>query len=221
MKKIGVIAGVDEAGRGALAGPVVAGAVIMGEEFGNENEDWVDLLNTKYSSKIPPSQRLILESLKDSKKLIANQRDSLFTVIVACFDYGAGIVSAEEIDQIGIKKATEKAMNIAVSRLKGKPTNLLIDGNDRFIFSVQSEDIIKGDEKIPAISAASIIAKVTRDRMMQDYDKMFPVFGFADHKGYGTESHRILLEQERYCEIHRKTYDPLKTVLTQGRLFSF
>jgi len=189
-----IIAGVDEAGRGALAGPVVAGAVVLPNEFD-------------------------CPELTDSKQITAQKRNQLYKIIVHRCDYGIGIISAEEIDEIGIKSATEKAMNEAVSKLKTKPDKLLIDGRDRFQFPIESEDIVRGDETEKSISAASVIAKVTRDNLMQDFAAQYPAFGFGSHKGYGSETHRQLLEREIYCEIHRKTYDPLKTILTQAKLF--
>jgi ribonuclease HII len=198
-----IIAGVDEAGRGALAGPVVAGAVILTPTQNISVED----------------MQAFLHLLDDSKKLTSKQRSELFIIITKYFDYGVGIVSAAEIDAIGIKKSTETAMNQAVLSLKTSPKKLLIDGCDTFKFTIESEDIIKGDEKIPAIAAASIIAKVTRDKLMLRYDEQFPVFGFGSHKGYGSKKHLDLLDQGVYSSLHRKSYDPLKTWLNQGRLF--
>jgi ribonuclease HII len=110
-------------------------------------------------------------------------------------------------------------MRIAVSKLKKKPEKLLIDGRDKFTFEIDSTDIVRGDETESAISAASIIAKVTRDDLMIEMGKKFPSFGFAENAGYGTKAHCDLLEKEIYCPEHRKSYDPLKTWLVQGRLF--
>ncbi len=186
-------AGVDEAGRGALAGPVVAAAVIDSSKF--------------------------LDLIQDSKKLTDTQRRECFLWIKEHCDYGIGVVEAEEIDKIGIKKATEKAMNMAVSKLTQKPEKLLVDGRDKFNFEISSEDIVRGDETEPCISAASIIAKVTRDDLMIELDKKHPTFNFLENKGYGTKPHYKLLDEGIYCDVHRKTYDPLKTWLNQGRLF--
>lgn len=192
-----IVIGVDEAGRGALAGPVVAGAVY----------ETLKLKNLKTLK------------LTDSKQMTEAEREVTYEWIMQNCDFGIGIVGAEEIDHMGIKKANEKAMNIAVQNVGKKPDMVLVDGRDRFVFPYPSKDIVKGDEKEICIAAGSIIAKVTRDRLMKEYDKKYPKFGFAGHKGYGSEEHRRLLEQEIYCEIHRKSYDPLRTVLTQGKLF--
>ncbi len=195
-----LVAGVDEAGRGALAGPVVAGAVLLEPDLDMENCPVFSLIN-------------------DSKKLTDIQRREVFEWLQRNVIFGLGILQAEEIDAIGIKKATEKAMNIAVEALSVRPEKLLVDGRDKFQFAIPSEDIVKGDEKELSISAASIIAKVTRDNFMLEMDHQYPQFGFAAHKGYGAKKHCELLDQGVYCLEHRKTYDPLKTWLNQGRLF--
>ncbi len=190
------IAGVDEAGRGPLAGPVVAGAVMFLEK---------DKIDTSI--------------FKDSKTCSSYKIKKLYNIIVQYCDWGVGIVSATEIDRIGIKKATEKAMNIAVGQLQYQPNLLQVDGRDGFQFQYPSEDIVKGDTKIPEISAASIVAKYTRDEIMRDHADQYPEFDFQNNMGYGTEKHRKLLDQGIYCPIHRKSYEPLKTFLLQGRLF--
>lgn len=190
------IAGVDEAGRGPLAGPVVAGAVMFLEK-----------------------EKTDTTIFKDSKKLSSYRIEKLYNIIVQNYDWGVGIVSAAEIDEIGIKRATEKAMNIAVSQLQYQPTLLQVDGRDGFKFQYPSEDIVKGDEKISEISAASIVAKYTRDEIMRDHADEYREFDFQNNMGYGTEKHRKLLDQGIYCPIHRKSYEPLKTFLLQGRLF--
>lgn len=188
-----IIAGIDEAGRGALAGPVVAAAVILPEDF-----------------EVP---------VQDSKQLSYQKRTILYAEIVRLCDVGVGVMSSEKIDELGIKKANHEAMKIAVSQLKQNPDKLQIDGRDRYYFDIESEDIVKGDQKIPAISAASIIAKVTRDELMDQYDREYPQFEFRNNRGYGSEKHLELINDEIYTPIHRKCYDPLKTLLTQGRLF--
>ena len=189
-----LVAGVDEAGRGALAGPVVAGAVIF------------------------PVQCKGLE-FQDSKKISDTKRRQFFQYIQAQCVFGIGVVSAGEIDQIGIKKATHKAMRKAVDQLSIPPKKLLVDGNDQFLFSCPSQSIIRGDEIHQVISAASIVAKVVRDDIMKQMHTQYPNFDFVHNKGYGVPKHLELLEQEIYCPEHRCTYDPLFTCLTQGRLF--
>ena len=193
-----IIAGVDEAGRGALAGPVVAGAVFDSDPL------------------LAMGKQL---EIKDSKILTESQREEVYKWIVESCDYEVEIVDAEEVDKIGIKKATNKAMQMAVHKLCKTPDELWVDGRDRFIFDIPSKDFVKGDAKYLCISAASIIAKVTRDRLMIEYSKKYPEFSFESHKGYGAATHLDLLRKEIYSPIHRKTYDPLRTVLTQGKLF--
>lgn len=187
-----IIAGVDEAGRGALAGPVVATAVI---------------LDSTTSS-----------AFFDSKQITDKKRRHLYEEIMKNCEYGIGIIEADEIDAYGIKKSTHKAMSKAVKKLKSKPIELWIDGCDKFQFSLPSRDIIRGDELEMCISAASIMAKVTRDNLMIEYGKKYPEFQFSENKGYGTASHLALLEREQYTPIHRKTYNPLFTYLTQTRM---
>lgn len=193
-----ITAGVDEAGRGALAGPVVAAAVL--------ETDQLLVLGKK-------------RGIKDSKVLTQKQREALYTWIIEHCDFGVGVVEAEKVDSLGIKKATNQAMQKAVKGLKQTPTELWIDGRDKFSFSISSKDFVRGDALHICISAASIVAKVTRDRLMQSYSQKYPLFGFESNKGYGSASHLELLQQEIYTPIHRKTYDPLKTILTQGKLF--
>ncbi len=188
------IAGLDEAGRGALAGPIVAGAVILPEDFP-------------------------VEKLEDSKKLTDIQRREAFILIQEKCDWAIGFSSAEEVDRLGVRKATREAMWRATGKLKSRPKTLLIDGNDHFQFDIPREEYIKGDDRIPVISAASIVAKVTRDDYMIELGKKYPQFGFEHHRGYGAASHMKLLAKEIYCPEHRKSYDPLRTVLTQGTLF--
>lgn len=189
-----IIAGVDEAGRGALAGPVVAAAVIL---------------------HMPNKKRIFF----DSKQTTQKKRREQYNHLIKNYDYGIGVISAKEIDEIGIKKATNKAMQQAVQKLKTKPTVLYVDGRDKFQFDIFSVDFVRGDDLHECISAASIIAKVTRDELMTQYAKEYSEFQFAENKGYGTAPHLALLEQERYTPIHRRTYDPLSTYLSQMRMF--
>lgn len=183
------IAGVDEAGRGPLAGPVVAAACILPDDA-------------------------LFESLNDSKQLTPKQRGSLFAQMTQTpgVHYGLGVVDAETIDRINILQATFLAMQQAVAALTLQPDFLLIDGNRAPSFSIPCEVIVEGDGRSVSIAAASVLAKVTRDRMMQEYDAKYPQYGFAKHKGYGTEQHLEALAKHGPCPIHRKSFAPLKEV---------
>ena len=176
------ICGIDEAGRGPLCGPVVAGAVILPKNC--------DILY-----------------INDSKKLSEKMRDVLYDEItLGAIAWGVGIVSPERIDEINILQATYEAMKIAIDNLKVTPDILL---NDAVIIpgvDIEQVKIIKGDAKSQSIAAASIIAKVTRDRMMAEYDKMYPGYGFAQHKGYGTKAHVEALKEYGPSPIHRKSF---------------
>lgn len=176
------ICGVDEAGRGPLAGPVVAAAVILPKDC-------------------------YIEYLNDSKKVPEKRREALYKEIHnRAIAVGTGIVSSDVIDEINVLNATYKAMKEALSKLDTKPQVILADAVCIPDISVPQESIIKGDAKSVSIAAASIIAKVTRDRMMYEYDEMYPEYGFARHKGYGTRFHMDALKRYGQCPIHRKTY---------------
>jgi len=180
-----IIAGVDEAGRGSLAGPVVASAVILPEKYD-------------------------LEGLNDSKKVSPVNRAVLFDKITTqAVSVGVGIVSSQEIDKINILEATYKAMKMSLGKLKPKPDEALIDGFPLPTQIIPNRGIIRGDEKIDVIKAASIIAKVTRDNLMLEYDVKYPEYGFKNHKGYGTKEHMEMLELYKSCHIHRKTFKPV------------
>ena len=185
----GLIAGVDEAGRGPLAGPVVAAAVIL------------DDLNP-------------IKGLADSKKLSAAHREKLFDEIRAkALCCSIAQASVEEIEHLNILQATLLAMRRAVEGLRLKPTKVLVDGNRLPVLDVLAEAIVQGDALVPAISAASILAKVTRDRWCAEYDLQFPQYGFAKHKGYGTAEHMAALKAHGACPEHRKTFRPVADVL--------
>ena len=189
----GLLAGVDEAGRGPLAGPVVAAAVILDE--------------------LKP-----IRGLADSKKLSAKTRDRLFDEIRAkalCFAIAEA--SVEEIDQLNILQATMLAMQRAVEALRLKPTLVLVDGNRLPILDVRAEAIVKGDEKIQEISAASILAKVHRDRMCLEMHTQFPQYGFDAHKGYGTAQHLQALQTWGITPFHRKTFAPVFQAIQAGQ----
>ncbi len=185
----GLMAGVDEAGRGPLAGPVVAAAVILDE-------------------------RHPIAGLADSKKLTAGRRERLFDEIRAkalCFSIAQA--SVEEIEQLNILQATLLAMKRAVEGLRLKPTKVLVDGNQLPVLSMMAEAIVQGDSLVPAISAASILAKVHRDRWCATIDEAYPQYGFSKHKGYGTAQHLAALQLHGACPEHRKTFRPVAEVL--------
>ena len=185
----GLVAGVDEAGRGPLMGPVVAAAVILDD--------------------LHP-----IKGLADSKKLTALRREKLYDEIRAkalCFSIAQA--SAAEIDEINILQATMLAMRRAVEGLRLKPTKVLVDGNRIPTLVIVAEAIVGGDALVPAISAASILAKVWRDRWCQEIDLAYPQYGFASHKGYGTAEHLAALQQHGACPEHRRTFAPVARVL--------
>ena len=187
----GLIAGVDEAGRGPLAGPVVAAAVIL-----------------------RPDDRI--EGLADSKKLSAKRRDVLALQIrQRSLSWSVAWSNPVEIDELNILAATMLAMWRAIAGLSVLPTAVQVDGNrlPELTFGdtrIEGEAIVKGDDKVPAISAASIIAKTTRDGIMEFLDRMHPEYGFARHKGYGTEIHRARLQEFGPCEHHRYSFAPVR-----------
>lgn len=189
-----LIAGIDEAGRGPLAGPVVAAAVILPDDWARL--DWVKTLN-------------------DSKKLSAARRDDLFPAIMTGCLVGVGMADPAEIDRINILAATMKAMERAVMALPQQPDWCLIDGNYRPGGLENSQAIVKGDGKSLSIAAASIIAKVTRDRIMQALDNDFPAYGWAKNAGYPTPSHRAALRQYGITPHHRKSFSPVRDCLPQ------
>lgn len=193
-----LIAGVDEAGRGPLAGPVVAAACIL-------------------------PQDALIPKLNDSKQLSATEREALFDQIINCpeIHFGIGVSDALTIDRINILQATFLAMQRAVKELKQKPDYLLIDGNQLPYFEIPSEALVEGDAKSVSIAAASILAKVTRDRLMEEWDEKYPVYGFKQHKGYATEQHLAAIKACGPCPIHRKSFQPIKSMLKPERQSDF
>ena len=179
------IAGVDEAGRGPLAGPVVAAAVIL----------------KTFDFK---------ERIDDSKKLSALKREKAYGEIMKKAIVGVGIVGEKTIDRINIYQATKKAMQAALSNLKSSPGYVIVDGNMRLTTRCPLRCIPGGDAKSISIAAASIIAKVTRDRIMLKYDSVYPQYGFARHKGYGTKRHIAALKEHGPSPIHRNSFNPVK-----------
>ncbi len=185
----GLMAGVDEAGRGPLMGPVVAAAVILDE------------LNP-------------IKGLADSKKLTALKREKLYDEILAkALCHSIALATAEEIDQINILQATMLAMKRAVEGLRLKPNKVLVDGNRLPTLVILSEAIVGGDALVPSISAASILAKVYRDRWCAEFHLEYPQYGFADHKGYGTAEHLAALREHGACPQHRRSFAPVAEVL--------
>lgn len=189
MTKIQIIAGVDEAGRGPLAGPVIAAAVILNPE--------------------KP-----IAGLADSKQLTAAQREALFEIIKThALAWSVGRAEVEEIDKINILRATLLAMRRAVDALSLKPTIAYIDGNQAPLLFCETKTIVNGDQLEPCISAASIVAKVTRDHEMQLLDARFPNYGLAKHKGYSTKDHLLALQKLGPSEIHRRSFEPVAKLL--------
>jgi ribonuclease HII len=185
----GLVAGVDEAGRGPLAGPVVAAAVILDD--------------------LHP-----ICGLNDSKKLTPLRREKLYDEIRAkALCCSVAQASVEEIDRLNILQATLLAMRRAVEGLRLTPSKVLVDGNRLPVLGVRAEAIVRGDATVPAISAASILAKVTRDRWCTELDQRFPQYGFAAHKGYGTAEHLAALRAHGACPEHRRTFSPVAQVL--------
>ena len=175
-----IVAGVDEAGRGPLAGPVVAAAVVL-------------------------TKGVKLNSLDDSKKLSARKRVELFPKIQT-MSHGIAVIGQEIIDDINILQATRLAMKQAVEKIMINPDILLIDGNQKIDSPIEQWTIVKGDAKSFSIAAASVLAKVTRDRLMDEYHQQYPQYEFARHKGYGTQRHRELIVRHGPCPLHRKTF---------------
>jgi ribonuclease HII len=179
---LGAVAGIDEAGRGPLAGPVVAAAVILPKD-------------------------IFLPFLNDSKKVTEKRRDVLFDQIKQeALAYGIGIASNALIDEINILQATYEAMREAISKLNKTPDILLVDAVHIPDINIKQVGIVKGDAKSVNIAAASILAKVTRDRLMLEYDKIYPEYGFASNKGYGTAKHIEALKAYGACDIHRRSF---------------
>jgi len=176
------IAGVDEAGRGPLAGPVVAAAVILPSNYTNGE-------------------------IRDSKKLTPRRRESLFTIIRNdAISVGLGVIEASTIDRINILQATLSAMKMAISNLSPQPDYILIDGMNTIHTDIPQETIIKGDSLSLSVAAASIIAKVSRDHIMDRYHVLYPQYNFLKNKGYGTAEHREAVKEYGRCKIHRRSF---------------
>lgn len=195
------IAGVDEAGRGPLAGPVAAAAVIFPKHWGESGFD------------------LRLRALNDSKQLTEVQREEFFSILTTHPEirFAIALVDAATIDHINILQATHRAMNEALAQLQPQPDHILVDGRPVKSIRLPSTAIVKGDARSYSIAAASVLAKVTRDRMMLEFHGQFPAYGFAEHKGYGTPQHLAAIAAHGPCPIHRRSFAPLKPV--PGELF--
>jgi ribonuclease HII len=193
------VAGVDEAGRGPLAGPVVAAAAILPSK-------WAE-------SGLPPE----LEGLNDSKQLTPTQRERFFAFLTACgaVEYAIAQTDAAQIDEVNILRATHQAMNAALAELHPPPQHALVDGRAVKTMRVPQTALVKGDARSYSIAAASVLAKVTRDRLMLEFDRQWPAYGFARHKGYGTAQHLAAIAAHGSCPIHRKSFAPLKPKETE------
>lgn len=194
QKGLRYVLGVDEAGRGPLAGPVVVGAVLI------EN----------------PKQ--VVENVRDSKKMTKKQREQAFVEIQEkSTAFGIGIVDAKEIDRVGIKEAVKEAMILAVSevekKIKKKVDYIISDGAVYLLDDHKMMSISRGDLNHYSIAAASVLAKVTRDMIMEEYSKKYPNYGFEKHMGYGTKVHLDAISKHGICDIHRKSYEPIKSSL--------
>ena len=194
-----IIAGLDEVGRGPWAGPIIACAYI----------------------ELSPVTGV---KISDSKKLNEAQREEAYEVLIKSGAYGIGQTDPEEIDQLGLSRANRLAFHRAIANLKVKPDIILIDGKDKIdrktTHNIPFKTFIKGDLNIRAISCASIVAKVTRDRLMSKLAKKYPAYKFDDHKGYGTALHKKLLKEHGACPIHRKSFKPVQDLLQTSLLDS-
>ncbi len=189
------VAGIDEAGRGPLAGPVVAAAVIF-----RQNPD--------------------IPMIDDSKKLSAEIREYLYAIIIKeALCYAIGMADVHEVDKLNIVQASFLAMRRAQDDLAVTPDHLLVDGLSYSGDSIDFTTIVKGDSLSYSIAAASILAKVTRDRIMRNYDKEYPQYGFSRHKGYATKAHLNAIEQFGFCSIHRRTFHPKRFLNSQMLIF--
>ena len=177
------ICGIDEAGRGPLAGPVVVASVIMPKDS-------------------------MIEGVNDSKKISEAKREKIYDLIIErAISYGVGIISQEEIDEVNILNATKNGLTKSLEKLDSWPDIILVDAlRDINTLGIPYRSVIKGDAKIYSIACASIIAKVTRDRIMKEWDKIYPQYGFASHKGYGTAKHIAAIKEYGLCPLHRHSF---------------
>lgn len=180
---VNLICGIDEAGRGPLAGPVVVASVVLPKDS-------------------------MIEGVNDSKKISEKKREKVYErIIEEAISYGIGIIDQEEIDQINILNATKQGLTNSLEELSVKPDIILVDALTKIdTLGIPYQSIIKGDAKSYSIAAASIIAKVTRDRIMRQWDEVYPVYGFAGHKGYGTAKHIQAIKENGICPLHRRSF---------------
>jgi ribonuclease HII len=200
---ITLVAGVDEAGCGPLAGPVVAGAVIFPHQ-------WLE-----------PGLDKKLRGLNDSKQLTEEQREDFFTVITNHPEirFGIAVVDVDVIDQINILQAAHRAMHLALAQLQPAPQHVLVDGRPVKSLRIPNTALVQGDARSYSIAAASVLAKVTRDRLMLQYHAQFPGYGFAEHKGYGTPQHLAAIAEHGACPIHRRSFSPFRVDPIELELF--
>jgi ribonuclease HII len=198
-----LVAGVDEAGCGPLAGPVVAAAVVF-------PHGWLEAgLCTK------------LRGLNDSKQLTEEQREKYYSIITSHAEirYAIASVDVEMIDRINIRQAAWRAMNLALEQLQPRAQHVLVDGLRIKWLAYPQTALVQGDARSYSIAAASVLAKVTRDRLMVEFEKQFPGYGFAEHKGYGTPQHLAAIQERGPCPIHRRSFSPFRPVETELELF--
>lgn len=187
------VVGLDEAGKGAWAGPIVAGALLL------------------RSDNLPVDKKL-RKIVKDSKLLITKTREQAYNLLQENFEWAVGVINQQEIDKIGIKKANQLAMDLAIQALKIPPDYILVDGRG-FKFEIDYQNIINGDYKVFCIAAASIIAKVNRDRILIQEDKNFPAYNFINNKGYGTFRHYQAICNHGICPLHRLSFKPIRDMV--------
>jgi ribonuclease HII len=196
QKGLRLVAGVDEAGRGPLAGPVVAAAVVLPCGWLEAGVDGR------------------LEGLNDSKQLTEAQREEYYSVLTAHTEiqWAVGSADVEVIDRINILQATHRAMNLALEQLQPPPEHVLVDGRPVKSMRFPHTALVKGDARSYSIAGASVLAKVTRDRQMKEFDRLYPGYGFAEHKGYGTPQHLAAIQALGPCPIHRRSFAPFRAV---------
>ncbi len=204
QRGVSLVAGVDEAGCGPLAGPVVAGAVMLPCQW----------LQTGLDAK--------LRGLNDSKQLTLEQREKYYGIITSHPEirFGIAVVEVEIIDRINILQAAHRAMNLALDQLQPAPRHVLVDGRPVKSLRFPSTALVKGDCRSYSIAAASVLAKITRDRAMLEFDRMYPGYGFAGHKGYGTPQHLAAIAARGPCPIHRRSFSPFRAIERQFEFFT-